>query len=39
VSIAIIPARAGSKGIPMKNIKKLKGKELIVYTVEAAINS
>lgn len=37
--IAIIPARGGSKGLPGKNIKLLNGKPLIVYTIEAALNS
>lgn len=35
-SIAIIPARSGSKGVPDKNIKLLNGKPLIAYTIEAA---
>jgi CMP-N,N'-diacetyllegionaminic acid synthase len=34
--LALIPARGGSKGIPNKNIKKLNGKPLIQYTIEAA---
>jgi N-acylneuraminate cytidylyltransferase len=34
--IVIIPARGGSKGVPGKNIKKLQGKPLIQYTIEAA---
>lgn len=34
--LAIIPARGGSKGIPGKNIKLLRGKPLIAYTIEAA---
>ncbi|OGW83163.1 MAG: N-acylneuraminate cytidylyltransferase [Omnitrophica bacterium GWA2_52_8] len=34
--IAIIPARAGSKGLPNKNIKKLLGRPLIEYTIDAA---
>lgn len=34
--LIVIPARGGSKGIPGKNIKKLGGKPLIHYTVEAA---
>ncbi|MFT6814181.1 MAG: CMP-N,N'-diacetyllegionaminic acid synthase [Sphingobacteriales bacterium] len=37
--IAVIPARSGSKGLPGKNIKSLKGKPLIAYTIEAALNS
>lgn len=37
--IAYIPARAGSKGIPKKNIKELCGKPLIAYTIEAARRS
>ena len=38
-NIAIIPARSGSKGLKDKNIKMLKGKPLLAYTVEAALNS
>lgn len=34
--LVIIPARGGSKGLPGKNIKKLMGKPLINYTIEAA---
>ncbi|WP_422446937.1 cytidylyltransferase domain-containing protein [Thermoanaerobacterium sp. DL9XJH110] len=37
--LAIIPARAGSKGIPGKNIKSLAGKPLITYTIEVAQKS
>ncbi len=33
----IIPARGGSKGLPGKNIKKLGGKPLIAYSIEAAL--
>ena len=36
--IALIPARGGSKSIPLKNIKKIAGKPLIYWTIEAAIN-
>jgi CMP-N-acetylneuraminic acid synthetase len=32
--VAIVPARAGSKGIPGKNIKPLCGKPLLAYTAE-----
>ena len=38
-SIAIIPARSGSKGLPDKNIIKLKDKPLLAYSVEAALAS
>lgn len=34
--LGIIPARAGSKGIPGKNIYPLNGKPLISYTIKAA---
>ena len=37
--IAIIPARAGSKGLPNKNILMLLDKPLMAYSIEAAINS
>lgn len=37
--IAIIPARGGSKRIPMKNVKIFLGKPIINYSIEAAINS
>lgn len=37
--VAIIPARGGSKGIPLKNIKELAGKPLIAYTIEEALKS
>lgn len=37
--LAIIPARGGSKGIPGKNIKLLKEKPLIYYTIKAALGS
>lgn len=35
-SIAIIPARSGSKGLPDKNILPLQGKPLLAYSIEAA---
>jgi CMP-N,N'-diacetyllegionaminic acid synthase len=38
-SIAFIPARAGSKRLPNKNIKELRGHPLLAYSVCAAINS
>ncbi len=37
--LGVIPARGGSKGIPRKNIKKLLGKPLIKWSIEAAQNS
>jgi|LakMenEpi03Aug12_release.lakeMendotaPanAssembly.Ray.scaffolds.fasta_scaffold381386_2 CMP-N,N'-diacetyllegionaminic acid synthase len=37
--LAIIPARGGSKGIPLKNIKLLNGIPLIEYTTSSAIKS
>jgi CMP-N,N'-diacetyllegionaminic acid synthase len=37
--VAIIPARAGSKRFPRKNIAHLRGKPLITYTIQAAIDS
>lgn len=37
--LAIIPVRAGSKGIPGKNIKPLAGKPLVFYSIDAALNS
>ena len=38
-TVALIPARGGSKGIPRKNIKILCGRPLICWTIEAAITS
>lgn len=35
-TLAIIPARAGSKGIPHKNMAMLNGRPLIGWTIEAA---
>ena len=35
-SLAIIPARSGSKGLKDKNIKLLHGRPMLAYTVEAA---
>jgi N-acylneuraminate cytidylyltransferase len=35
-TIALIPARGGSKGVPGKNLAVLGGKPLIAWTVEAA---
>jgi N-acylneuraminate cytidylyltransferase len=38
-NLCIIPARGGSKRIPMKNIKHFLGKPIIAYSIETAINS
>lgn len=38
-NIAVITARSGSKGLKDKNIKLLKGKPLMAYTIEAALKS
>lgn len=35
-TLAIIPARGGSKGVPGKNIRKLGGYPLIAYSIAAA---
>ena len=37
--LAIIPARGGSKGVPLKNIRKLNGNPLIEYTIKSAKKS
>lgn len=37
--LAVIPARAGSKGIPNKNIRIVGGHPLIYYSIRNAINS
>lgn len=37
--VALIPARAGSKGVPKKNIKELGGKPLIAWSIEQALAS
>lgn len=38
-TIAVIPARGGSKRIPRKNIKPFCGKPMIAYSIEAAIRT
>lgn len=35
--LGVIPARAGSKGIPKKNLADLCGKPLIAYSIETAL--
>jgi CMP-N-acetylneuraminic acid synthetase len=37
--LAVIPARAGSKGIPHKNVRLLAGKPLLEYSCACALNS
>ena len=37
--VGVIPARGGSVGVPLKNIKLLNGKPLIYYTIESALKS
>ena len=39
MNTAFIPARGGSKGIPMKNIRDFCGKPLIFWTIEALMKS
>ncbi len=36
---SLIPARGGSKGIPLKNIAQLNGKPLISYVLQASLKS
>jgi pseudaminic acid cytidylyltransferase len=38
-TVAIIPARGGSKRIPGKNIKEFKGKPIIAWSIDAALSS
>lgn len=38
-AVAIITARGGSKRIPGKNIKEFMGKPMLVYGIEAALQS
>ena len=37
--LAVIPARAGSKGIPNKNIRIIGGHPMIYYSINNALNS
>lgn len=34
--VAVIPARRGSKGLPLKNLRLLGGRPLLVHSIEAA---
>ena len=38
-TVAIIPARGGSKGIPKKNLTALRTKPLLVYAIEVGLES
>jgi N-acylneuraminate cytidylyltransferase len=38
-SVALIPARSGSKRVPNKNIRPLGGHPMLAYTVRAALDS
>ena len=37
--LCVIPARAGSRRIPSKNVRGMLGRPMIVYTIEAAVES
>ena len=39
LTLAVIPARGGSKGITWKNLREIGFKPLIVHTIEAALKS
>jgi N-acylneuraminate cytidylyltransferase len=39
ISVALIPARSGSKRLPNKNVRDLRNKPLIAYSIEQAIKS
>ncbi len=36
---SVIPARGGSKGIPLKNLVDIKGKPLIYYSIQSSLKS
>lgn len=38
-TVAVIPARGGSKRIPRKNIREFSGKPIVAYSIDAAIKS
>ena len=38
-SLAIIPARSGSKGLPDKNVRSLAGRPLLAWSVQAALDA
>lgn len=37
-TVALIPVRGGSKSIPLKNIKKINGRPLVYWTIDAAVS-
>jgi CMP-N,N'-diacetyllegionaminic acid synthase len=37
--LSIIPARGGSKGIPLKNLAKINGKPMLYYTINSSLKS
>ena len=37
--LGVVCARGGSKGVPRKNVRPIRGKPLIVYTLEAALKA
>ena len=37
MTLCVIPARGGSKGVPRKNLLDVGGKPLIVWTIEQAL--
>jgi len=39
MNLAVIPARVGSKRIPLKNIKNFNGKPIISWSIELALKS
>ncbi|MCQ9200637.1 MAG: acylneuraminate cytidylyltransferase [Prochlorococcus marinus CUG1437] len=39
MNVAIIPARGGSKGIPLKNLQTINNQSLLNRTIKAALNS
>ncbi len=38
-TLAVVPARGGSKGVPRKNLRMLDGRPLIAYPIEAGLKS
>lgn len=38
-TVAVIPARGGSKGVPLKNIQSVAGRPLIAYVIDACLEA